>query len=186
MWDPSHICDLHHSSWQCRILKPLSEARDGTHIFRDTSQIHFHRATMGTHPAQIWSLARERPYALGAGGGGKGRREQKSFGVLSAPLLSGASRCSRIILYSPCPRHRSSCYSKEPWFITSFSCHQQWQIQIPLWVDLKNHLTTKSHLESYLVTKIGNHVSQITSFMKNYVTESKRWAKAMPGLRSKS
>ena len=26
--DPSHICDLHHSSQQYRILNPLSEARD--------------------------------------------------------------------------------------------------------------------------------------------------------------
>ena len=23
--DPSHICDLHHSSWQCRILNPLAK-----------------------------------------------------------------------------------------------------------------------------------------------------------------
>ena len=26
--DPSHICDSHHGSRQCRILNPLSEARD--------------------------------------------------------------------------------------------------------------------------------------------------------------
>ena len=26
--DPSHICDLHHSSRKHRILDPLSEARD--------------------------------------------------------------------------------------------------------------------------------------------------------------
>ena len=26
--DPRNICDLHHSSWQCRILNPLSKARD--------------------------------------------------------------------------------------------------------------------------------------------------------------
>ena len=26
--DPSHICHLHHSLWQCQILNPLSEARD--------------------------------------------------------------------------------------------------------------------------------------------------------------
>ena len=26
--DPSHVCDPHLSSWQCRILIPLSEARD--------------------------------------------------------------------------------------------------------------------------------------------------------------
>ena len=25
--DPSLICDLHHSSWQCQILNPLSEAK---------------------------------------------------------------------------------------------------------------------------------------------------------------
>ena len=24
MWDPSCVCDLHHSSWQHRILHPLS------------------------------------------------------------------------------------------------------------------------------------------------------------------
>ena len=26
--DLSHVCDLHHSSRQCQILNPLSEARD--------------------------------------------------------------------------------------------------------------------------------------------------------------
>ena len=30
--DPSHICDLHYSSWQCQMLNPLSEARDQTLI----------------------------------------------------------------------------------------------------------------------------------------------------------
>ena len=28
MPDPSHVCDLHHSSWQHQILNPLSEAGD--------------------------------------------------------------------------------------------------------------------------------------------------------------
>ena len=28
--DPSHVCDLHHSSQQRGILNPLSEAKDGT------------------------------------------------------------------------------------------------------------------------------------------------------------
>ena len=31
-WDPSRVCDLHHSSRQRQILNPLSEARDQTHI----------------------------------------------------------------------------------------------------------------------------------------------------------
>ena len=26
--DPSHVCELHHSSRQCQTLNPLSEARD--------------------------------------------------------------------------------------------------------------------------------------------------------------
>ena len=34
--DPSCICDLHLSLWQSRILYPLSDARDQTHILMDT------------------------------------------------------------------------------------------------------------------------------------------------------
>ena len=34
----SHICDLHRSSWQRRILNPLSEARGQTCVLRDTNQ----------------------------------------------------------------------------------------------------------------------------------------------------
>ena len=37
--DLSHICDLHHSSWQCRILNPLSEARDRTRVLTDASWV---------------------------------------------------------------------------------------------------------------------------------------------------
>ena len=37
MRDPSHICDLHHSSWQHHVLNPLSEARDRTCILMETS-----------------------------------------------------------------------------------------------------------------------------------------------------
>ena len=29
-WDPSSVCHLHHSSWQCRNLNPLRKARDRT------------------------------------------------------------------------------------------------------------------------------------------------------------
>ena len=35
-WDLSLICDLHHRSWQHRILNPLSEARGRTRILMDT------------------------------------------------------------------------------------------------------------------------------------------------------
>ena len=36
--DPSHVCNLHHGSWQLRILNPQSEVRDQTHILMDPSQ----------------------------------------------------------------------------------------------------------------------------------------------------
>ena len=31
-WDLSQVCELHRSSRQCRVLTPLIEARDQTHI----------------------------------------------------------------------------------------------------------------------------------------------------------
>ena len=40
--DQSHACDLHHSSWQCRILNPLSKARNQTRILMDTSQVRYY------------------------------------------------------------------------------------------------------------------------------------------------
>ena len=53
--DPSCVYDLHDSSRQCGILKPLSEARDRTSVFMDTSQICFHCATTGTPHLTLFS-----------------------------------------------------------------------------------------------------------------------------------
>uniref|UniRef100_A0A8D0MA29 Opalin n=1 Tax=Sus scrofa TaxID=9823 RepID=A0A8D0MA29_PIG len=46
--DLSCVFDLHHSSQQCQILNPLSEARDRTPNLMVPSRIHFCCATMGT------------------------------------------------------------------------------------------------------------------------------------------
>ena len=46
--DKSFICDLHHSSWQCRILNPLSKAGDWTCNFMVPGWIRFCCATTGT------------------------------------------------------------------------------------------------------------------------------------------
>ena len=35
-----HICNLHHSSQQCQIFNPLSEARDRTHVLMDAGWVH--------------------------------------------------------------------------------------------------------------------------------------------------
>ena len=40
--DPSHVCDLHHSSEQHWVLNPLSKASDQTCLLMVTSQIFFH------------------------------------------------------------------------------------------------------------------------------------------------
>ena len=53
VWDPSHTFDLHHSSQQCQIFNPLSEAKDWTCKLMVTSQIRFRCATMGT-PCYIY------------------------------------------------------------------------------------------------------------------------------------
>ena len=37
--DPSHVCDLHHSSGPRQILNPLNEVRDGTQSLMVPSQI---------------------------------------------------------------------------------------------------------------------------------------------------
>ena len=42
MQDPSHIFNLYHSSWQCWLPDPMTEARNWTHILMDSSRICFH------------------------------------------------------------------------------------------------------------------------------------------------
>ena len=54
--DLSRISNLHHSSRQCRILNPLSEARDQTRVFMDASQSCYHGAMMGTPQFYFLSL----------------------------------------------------------------------------------------------------------------------------------
>ena len=63
--DLSHVCDLHHSSRQCQILKPLSKARDRTHILMDTSQISFYCVTMGTPGTGDFILSSQQPHEAG-------------------------------------------------------------------------------------------------------------------------
>ena len=46
--DLSCICNLHHSSRQCRIPDPLRKARDQTSILIDTSWVPFCCTTTGT------------------------------------------------------------------------------------------------------------------------------------------
>ena len=52
--DPSCICNLHHSSQECWIFNPLSEARDQTHNPMVTSWIHFHCVITGTPKSSLF------------------------------------------------------------------------------------------------------------------------------------
>ena len=51
--DPSCICNLYHSSQQCRNLNPLNEARDLTHNPKVPNQIHFCCTTMGMPASEV-------------------------------------------------------------------------------------------------------------------------------------
>ena len=42
MQDPSHICDLHYSSQQHKILDLLSEAKDRIQILMDSNLVCYH------------------------------------------------------------------------------------------------------------------------------------------------
>ena len=50
MPDLSHVSDIHHSSGQCQILNPLSEARDQTQLLMDTSQVRNPLSHNGNYP----------------------------------------------------------------------------------------------------------------------------------------
>ena len=44
----SHVCNLHHSSGQDRIVNPLSQPRDQTWVLTHISPVHYCWTTMGT------------------------------------------------------------------------------------------------------------------------------------------
>ena len=65
MPDPSHVCDLHHSSQQHRILNPLSEARDRTHsswLLVDLFPLHHHGNSLTNIFLQILLYRLSLPY----------------------------------------------------------------------------------------------------------------------------
>ena len=75
--DQSCICDLDHTSQECQILNPRSEARDRTRILMDTSQLRFHCTTT-----------------------------ELCFPVLEGPLPPGLGSVLRAETQSLCPQHR--------------------------------------------------------------------------------
>uniref|UniRef100_F1S3G4 F-box/LRR-repeat protein 12 n=3 Tax=Sus scrofa TaxID=9823 RepID=F1S3G4_PIG len=91
--DPSHVCDLHHSSRQHQILDPVSGARDRTHILMDTNQMR---------PKVMWHLLRRymasRLHSLRMGG--------YLFSGSQAPQLSPALMRA---LGQKCPNLKRLC-----------------------------------------------------------------------------
>ena len=55
--DPSHVCNLHDSSWQCWILNPLSKARNQIHNLMVRSWIRFRCTTMGIPNLSLLGLS---------------------------------------------------------------------------------------------------------------------------------
>ena len=54
--DLSRVCNLHHSSWQCQILNPLSKARDRTFILMDSCWVCYHWAMLGISSCHFLSF----------------------------------------------------------------------------------------------------------------------------------
>ena len=53
-WDPSCVCDLHHSLQQCQISNPTERGRDRTLNLMDICRIHFRCTTMGIPSKSIF------------------------------------------------------------------------------------------------------------------------------------
>ena len=99
--------NLHYGSWQHKILNPLSKARDGTCVLRDTSQIRFLCVTTGI-PRRLFSRC---ALALHRKGGGPGRQSGtcKQSHVSSIRALIPFTRAPPSRVTSPrpcsCPHH---------------------------------------------------------------------------------
>ena len=53
-WNPSCVCNLHHSPRQCRILNPLNKARDRIRNLMGPSRIPLHCVRTGTPKASYF------------------------------------------------------------------------------------------------------------------------------------
>ena len=76
-------CDLHHSSRQCQVLNPLSEARDGTRILRDASWVHYLLSHGGSSTNIVYMLSK-----FGAQGSEKVGRFPCLYHVMLTELIS--------------------------------------------------------------------------------------------------
>ena len=110
MQDLSRVCDLHHSSWPCWILNPLSEVRDGTLILVDTSWVCFCRATMGTPgmSLSIVPISQTKPSSTRSPGcghipGGQAVTVQSEDQLTSLPYCTTSSSIFFILGPHPCP-----------------------------------------------------------------------------------
>ena len=106
--DPSRICDLHHSSRRHRILDPLSESRDRTHVLLDSSWVHYPCTTVGApwssicKPCLPWDRLR---FCSVRRGVSWGRHAQRGLTLPRLTLLpwSRAVRCLPCRSPSPHP-----------------------------------------------------------------------------------
>ena len=127
MQDPSHVCDLHHSSQPCWILNPLSKARDQTRALMAPCWVHCRGATRGTLGgfltpfmsidfSQFWKLAgpNSRCQWLGCLVGTLGGSQMAVFSVsscgreLSAASSKGTDPTLRLQAHGPRLQH---CYA---------------------------------------------------------------------------
>ena len=127
MWDPTHVFDPHHSSRQCQFLNPLSEARDWTHIFTDTSWVRFYRAAMRTpdyshlKEKEIRAQKGYTTYLRSASARGLGSPALEN--TLPRAILSYFLSASLAALWSPWPHPALSPPNLNIMYLKRIFCH---------------------------------------------------------------
>ena len=101
MRDPSRVCNLHHSLWQCWILNPLSKARDWTHIFMDSSWVHYLWATRELPGKMILIFIWKNKWEVSIEIFGKKNEKQEQWNVLPDVKPYYKSLAIKIIQYRP-------------------------------------------------------------------------------------
>ena len=134
--DPSHLCNLHHSSWQCWILNPLSKAKDWNCILMDTTWVRLHWTRAGNPPflyyLPSWSITRQKVNLMFAYPALPFLRkgQQRPLPRLS-PALPFPSNHARCFLKWSC---MASCHTSDFWGIHENKMFFIHNIHVCLWI----------------------------------------------------
>ena len=104
---PSQVCVLYHSSRQCWILNPLSEARNWTRILRNISPVHKPLSRSG-NSQECSASSKEADFEGGGLDDSSAPQPQKVRGLGSCLGLSCSGSASQHLTSKDSPRHEKT------------------------------------------------------------------------------